>query len=502
MSGTINANKTHDPHMPMVFLDRAAHWNNVQYGHDGKPLAISTLHDRILRADFERDGWKHVPKKGTIATLRGMFEETGVRFEKSECLDLPEKQYQVREIELDPQQMQLYLALQRQYHTELLDYADKGGRISITHVLAMMTKLSECANGWVYDNNKMLVKLRVNPKLDALCEILDEIGEDRKCVVWAHFKADIHIIYKKLVEIYDADAIGVIHGGGHCSECGSWDRDRGDLEARFNDTETENGKKLRFLVCNTAAAGHAIDLVGASYEVYYGNNFVKTDRVQSEDRCHRPGMQDHLTIIDIIATGTVDEAIMEALTSWKSMSIALLEHLGIKPEKFVSLGGGKETPAIKKNGNGENDEKNKEVEEKEAKVVDVELLHHEIQGPSECLLASYAIIARKTMDEARTWVKEELGREEWFPPSCAEEEKLLVKWMLNLKVVAEIPEKGRGIISVMWRGHSGSHAVAYCDGWVYDPSKASPRNRQEWLADAAEHGGYVYKIRMQVEEGG
>ena len=88
---------------------------------------------------------------------------------------------------------------------------------------------------------------------------------------------------------------------------------------------------------NSAVGSHGIDLTGADHEVFYSNSFVKTDRIQAEDRCHRSGMRESLTIIDLIMRDSVDEDIMAALLQHKEVSQALLERIGQKKGfKFIN----------------------------------------------------------------------------------------------------------------------------------------------------------------------
>jgi SNF2 family DNA or RNA helicase len=48
--------------------------------------------------------------------------------------------------------------------------------------------------------------------------------------------------------------------------------------------------------------------------IYYSNSFKLIDRLQSEDRAHRAGMDEHpLSIYDLVAADTVDERIVENL---------------------------------------------------------------------------------------------------------------------------------------------------------------------------------------------
>ena len=49
--------------------------------------------------------------------------------------------------------------------------------------------------------------------------------------------------------------------------------------------------------------------------VYFSNGYDLEKRLQSEDRAHRIGQKKKVTYVDLIAEGTVDEKIVEALRS-------------------------------------------------------------------------------------------------------------------------------------------------------------------------------------------
>ena len=47
--------------------------------------------------------------------------------------------------------------------------------------------------------------------------------------------------------------------------------------------------------------------------IYYSNSYDLEIRLQSEDRAHRIGQTNKVTYVDLVAPGTIDEKILEAL---------------------------------------------------------------------------------------------------------------------------------------------------------------------------------------------
>jgi SNF2 family DNA or RNA helicase len=54
-------------------------------------------------------------------------------------------------------------------------------------------------------------------------------------------------------------------------------------------------------------------LTAANTVIYYSNSYDLEIRLQSEDRAHRIGQTNKVTYVDLVAPGTVDEKILEAL---------------------------------------------------------------------------------------------------------------------------------------------------------------------------------------------
>ena len=73
--------------------------------------------------------------------------------------------------------------------------------------------------------------------------------------------------------------------------------------------------KTRFLVGNPTTGGFGLTLTACNTVVYYSNSYNLEVRMQSEDRAHRMGQKGTVVYIDIVAKGTLDEAIMKSLTS-------------------------------------------------------------------------------------------------------------------------------------------------------------------------------------------
>tara|TARA_A100001391_G_scaffold193212_1_gene168183 strand:+ start:983 stop:2434 length:1452 start_codon:yes stop_codon:yes gene_type:complete len=221
--------------------------------------------------------------------------EFSYRVLKKECLDLPDKIYQRREVELTPEQKKVY--------KELKDYAiaelDSHEIVSVTSILTQILRLHQVVCGFVKHDNGEEVEVKSN-RLNELIDILQEV--QGKTIIWANYQYDIKRILKTLQEITGTESVATYYGE-------TPDEERQEIIRRFQNPNSE----LQYLVSNTQTGGYGITLTEASNVIYYSNNYDLEKRLQSEDRAHRIGQTNKVTYIDLVAKGTVDEKIVKAL---------------------------------------------------------------------------------------------------------------------------------------------------------------------------------------------
>jgi SNF2 family DNA or RNA helicase len=90
--------------------------------------------------------------------------------------------------------------------------------------------------------------------------------------------------------------------------------------------EFRSDPNVRVMIANQAAAGVGINLVEASYAIYYSKTFRLEDDLQSESRNYRGGSEVHekVTRIDIVCPGTIDELVSEALANKQNIGEKIL----------------------------------------------------------------------------------------------------------------------------------------------------------------------------------
>jgi SNF2 family DNA or RNA helicase len=83
---------------------------------------------------------------------------------------------------------------------------------------------------------------------------------------------------------------------------------------------------VRVIIANQSAGGTGVNLVEASYSIYYSRGFGLEAELQSEARNHRAGSEIHekITRIDLIARETIDELVSEALSTKQNVAEYIL----------------------------------------------------------------------------------------------------------------------------------------------------------------------------------
>jgi SNF2 family DNA or RNA helicase len=231
-----------------------------------------------------------------------------IKVDRKDLFDLPPKIYKTYSVELTAEQKKLYLQLQNQYCTD---------HITVDNGLKLYLRFQDICNGYepidhgdtIDDNGKVqhnveLVPLASNPKLEALEEVMEEIGS-QQVVVWCSRTQLLYDAEKRLREL--GYTTGIYDG-----KIGTENR-----EKSYNDFAE---KKIQVIFINQASGAYGLDrLKEADYAVYLCNSYSVEQRCQSEDRIYRGQVKTNKNIIDIICKGTCENRVTEALKQGKEL---------------------------------------------------------------------------------------------------------------------------------------------------------------------------------------
>ena len=226
---------------------------------------------------------------------------------KDDCLDLPDKVYIRREVDLTDEQSKAYATMKSAALASL-----KGKMATAPHVLTQMMRLHQITCGHLRNDDGTITEIK-NNRLKELINLLDEV--EGKVIIWANYVYDIENLVKVISDEFGADSIVQYYGAIPAEQ-------RQQNIEKFQDPNS----KVKFFIGNPQTGGYGITLTCANTVVYYSNGYDLEKRLQSEDRAHRIGQNKSVTYIDFIAPKTVDEKIVKALRSKMNIANTIMDE--------------------------------------------------------------------------------------------------------------------------------------------------------------------------------
>ena len=235
-----------------------------------------------------------------LSELSDKLKPFSYRVLKEDCLDLPDKIYMKRQIELTSEQQKIYKQMRQQALATL-----NGKTVTTMTALTQLMRLQQITCGHFVADDGTTQNIK-NNRMSELMDILDEV--EGKAIIWAHWQRDVQLIKEALEKEYGPGSV-VDYYGLTPQE-----------ERQKNKDSFQNNSKCRFFVGTPQTAGYGITLTAANTVIYYSNGYDLEKRMQSEDRAHRIGQKKSVTYIDMIAEETVDTKIVKSLR--KKINIA------------------------------------------------------------------------------------------------------------------------------------------------------------------------------------
>jgi SNF2 family DNA or RNA helicase len=254
-----------------------------------------------------------------------------IRRRKDEVLvDMPDKVREIRFVTLGEEQRNVYDQMRDTFLIWLDD--QKSDFISATSILAQLTRLRQLA---LYpagvkiidvEGGEHFVSCEESAKLDEAMEILDELFDnDEKCLIFSNYNEPLKVLGRQIEEKYGVE-VGYIIGGQN-------DIRRAETQERFNDPES----KLKVVLGNIAAMGLGLNLQSAcSNAIFLDLGWNPGVNEQAEDRLHRQGQKNAVTIHIIQAEDTVDGFIALKLEEKQNMIDGIIERKELR--KMVEEG--------------------------------------------------------------------------------------------------------------------------------------------------------------------
>jgi superfamily II DNA or RNA helicase len=242
-----------------------------------------------------------------LEDLQKCIDPYSYRVLKRDCLDLPEKVYEERIVDLIPEQRKMY----KEMANDLLVEMQSGQMVGALNVAASLSKLQQITSGFLIDSEgKIAWRAEPNPRIKVLLDVIEEAGS-AQAIVWCRFREDVEAVKAALKNA--TVSLSEYHGGLSSDE----------KEANKLDFVTGRSQVL----IATQAADSGLNLQNAALAIYYSNSFDADFRWQSEDRIHRIGQKNTCAYVDLVAPKTIDAKIVRNLRDKKDLASSTLDDV-------------------------------------------------------------------------------------------------------------------------------------------------------------------------------
>ncbi len=253
--------------------------------------------------------FKWIPKPDANDHVYEMLQPA-VRYRRDDCVELPEVSYQ--DVVLDPskQVADTYKKLMTQ-----LKIAFDDGQISAANEGVLFMKLLQIACGWVYSNDKGVVKLDNQDRVDEVKNIInDSLG---KVIVFANFTHAAEGLYERITT--GSRKIPLPKEGVELVTGQTSKKERDRIFAGF-----QNDSYPRVLVAHPECMSHGLTLTAASTIVWFTPTTSLETYEQANARITRPG-QTHKGLILHLQSTPIERKIYNRLRQKAKTQGALLE---------------------------------------------------------------------------------------------------------------------------------------------------------------------------------
>jgi len=204
--------------------------------------------------------------------------QPAIRYEKAECLDLPDVMYQTRIVPLSVQAAKYYKELLRDMQIKAA-----GETISTVNAAASLTRLLQLSGGAVYTDDGNVIEFDVSPRLKVLQEVIDEAPQ--KILIFVPYKHTLN-----LLKIY-------LDTNGVSNAIISGDVTATNRSQIFNSFQTTTNPRV--LLIQPQAASHGVTLTAADTVIFWSPVMSVETYLQCIARIDRVGQKNKMTVIHL-----------------------------------------------------------------------------------------------------------------------------------------------------------------------------------------------------------
>ena len=241
---------------------------------DNTPKFYGQFRDQVL---YKVSMYRWVPKPQAQQIVHKVLQPA-IRFEKNQCLDLPDVTFVERDAPLTPQQNKYYDLLKK-----LMTMSAAGEQVTAVNAATNINKLLQISGGAVYTDTGEVVEFDVSNRLRVIQEVIEEASH--KVLVFVPFTHTIELLAKYLTNA--GITCAVINGQVPVNK-------RHEIINDFQQTEN-----TRVLIIQPQAASHGLTLTAANVVIWYAPVTSVETYLQANARINRPGQKNPMTIVHI-----------------------------------------------------------------------------------------------------------------------------------------------------------------------------------------------------------
>lgn len=247
--------------------------------------------------------WKFDKKKKKLLYQR--IRNRSIYYESEECIDLPKKVFKKVAIPFSREgwgyyQKVLAGARMAKGNYKQLDNAFYNMRTITSGFVGMKTEDGE---------ERMEVKFKENPKIEAMLQLISEMPQGRKMLVFHEFIPTGDVIEEALKK-----------AGVKCIRLSAKTKNEKMLERQFRDD-----KSIVVFIVSNKKGSKGLNLQSANYVVFFESPVSPIERAQAEKRAHRMGQYRTTYYYDLCMKGSVDMRIRGFLREGKDLFNAIVK---------------------------------------------------------------------------------------------------------------------------------------------------------------------------------
>jgi SNF2 family DNA or RNA helicase len=297
MTGTPLMNSPLDLYVPLKWL-----------GYEDHAFYSFKMHYCVMGGfgGYEVIGYRYLDE------LQEKLNEIMLRRLKADVLDLPEKLHIDEYVEMTPKQAQIY----KEVRAEISMNIDKIAQSF--NPLAELIRLRQ-ATGYT---GILSSTIQESAKLDRMDELVDEaIANGKKVVIFSQWTQITNAVKERISK----------KGYHYCSITG----ETKEVDRQHYVEAFQKDDYCKVIIGTIGAMGTGLTLTAGTVEIFMDEPWNKALKDQAEDRCHRVGTNENITIYTLLCKDTIDERINSLVKAKGEMSDIIVDGKQLEGKELV-----------------------------------------------------------------------------------------------------------------------------------------------------------------------